>query len=286
MYYPLILDFCRNICSGFVIIDVFWNPQKVLPSQFTQIDSINWYGLTYEEIFLLVAPRFHLLGHNIRKTNIAVIINLLMGLGETTIDTVLSDDPYYSFQRLRLYPSSNNKRTKSPPKIDEFMVMKALGLHYPSQFDLVKQEMSDWIAENNGKLSTTLMASKFLFLCRINKIPVTFREVARDFKISTKALMHVLYTTEYVPPLKVDDYIKRCSKILDIPELVTKTAIDMINTNLPRGSSPSVLAGVDIVQAAKINRFKIKKVEVAGALNISPVAINLHLASVINEREN
>ena len=64
------------------------------------------------------------------------------------------------------------------------------------------------------------MAIKFLWSCRIHKIPVIFKEVAYDFNISTKSLMQRLSQSEYIPPLSAVDYVGRCSGYLNIPDAV------------------------------------------------------------------
>jgi hypothetical protein len=48
--YPLIFDSCRRISKKYLAIDIFWNPSRLGPGEFTKIGSVNWYGSTYEEL--------------------------------------------------------------------------------------------------------------------------------------------------------------------------------------------------------------------------------------------
>jgi hypothetical protein len=54
VYYPIVLDFCRKICCGYMAIGVFWNPSRLRVGDFTKIGTVNWYGLTYEELVTLL----------------------------------------------------------------------------------------------------------------------------------------------------------------------------------------------------------------------------------------
>ena len=63
VYYPLIFGFCKQVCNGVVLVDVFWNPSRVMEGEqlFFDNDQVRWYGLSYEELATLVAPRFNIL---------------------------------------------------------------------------------------------------------------------------------------------------------------------------------------------------------------------------------
>jgi hypothetical protein len=54
VYYPIVLDFRRKICCGYMAIGVFWNPSRLRVGDFTKIGTVNWYGLTYEELVTLL----------------------------------------------------------------------------------------------------------------------------------------------------------------------------------------------------------------------------------------
>ena len=89
VYYPLIFDFCKQISKRYVAIDVFWNPSRLGAGEYTKIGSVNWYGLTYEELVSLIATRFHILNDRIYKTDISFIINLLLTEGQTPFEDLL-----------------------------------------------------------------------------------------------------------------------------------------------------------------------------------------------------
>jgi SAM-dependent methyltransferase len=67
VYYPLVFDLCKDISKKYLAIDVFWNPSRLSPGEFSKIGSVNWYGLTYEELVGIVAPRFLILNQRIIK---------------------------------------------------------------------------------------------------------------------------------------------------------------------------------------------------------------------------
>jgi transcription initiation factor TFIIIB Brf1 subunit/transcription initiation factor TFIIB len=84
---------------------------------------------------------------------------------------------------------------------------------YPGEFDLVRTELMQWV-RSSGRVHPPLVASRFLWLCRINKVPVMLKEVSRDFGISTGKLMQMMSGTEYVPALGSEDYIERLARQL------------------------------------------------------------------------
>jgi SAM-dependent methyltransferase len=271
VYYPFVLDFCRNICNGYLIIDIFWNVTRICPGEYAEIGSVNWYGLTYEEIVLLIAPRFHIIGKKIQRNDSSITINILMDQGQTELGTILGKDVDYHSGRLRTY--HYRRHIRMFPNIDDLPCAKILRPLYPNEFEFVKVEMSEWIATSQLRLTRTLIAIKFLWLCRIHKIPVTFKEVAYDFRISTKLLMQRLSQSEYIPPLRAADYVGRCSGHLNIPDAVRNKAITLIDNDYIEGSSPTVMAGYAIVIAAKAYGLKIRTSDVAEALKVSAVAI-------------
>lgn len=271
VYYPFVLDFCRNICNGYLIIDIYWNAARVCPGEYAEIGSVNWYGLTYEEIVLLIAPRFHIIGKRIHKNNLSFTINILMDHGQTELGTISGKAVDYHSRKLRTY--HHKRHMKILPNIDDLSCSKILSSLYANEFEFVRVEMSEWIAASQLRLSRTLMAIKFLWLCRIHKIPVTFKEVAYDFNISTKSLMQRLSQNEYIPPLSAVDYVGRCSGYLNLPDAVRNKAITILDTGHIDGSSPTVMAGYAILFAAKSYGLKIRTFDVARTLKVSTVAI-------------
>ena len=84
VYYPIVLDFCKQICSGYIALGIFWNPSRLRVREFTKIGSVNWYGLTYDELVTLLAPRFRIVNDKVLKTSIAVMINIVLDRGTNT----------------------------------------------------------------------------------------------------------------------------------------------------------------------------------------------------------
>lgn len=259
------------ICNGYLIIDIFWNAARVCPGEYAEISSVNWYGLTYEEIVLLIAPRFHIIGKRIHRNNLSFTINILMDQGQTELGTISGKVVDYHSGRLKTY--HYNRHMMMLPSIDDLPCSKILGSLYANEFEFVRVEMSEWIAASQLRLSRTFMAIKFLWLCRIHKIPVTFKEVVHDFNISSKSLMQRLSQNEYIPPLSAIDYVGRCSGYLNIPDAVRNKAITILDTVYFDGSSPTVMAGYAILNAAKSYGLKIRTSDVAEALKVSTVAI-------------
>ena len=79
---------------------------------------------------------------------------------------------------------------RSVINIDELQCTKLLSSLYPSEFDLVRTEMVQWV-QNHDKISSSIMAAKFLWLCRINKIPAMFSEISKNFGVRPKNIMQV-----------------------------------------------------------------------------------------------
>jgi len=67
---------CKH--SGYFVLDIFWNPSRLRVGEFIEIDRVNWYGLTYEELITLLAPRFRIVNDKVHRTNIDVMINMLL----------------------------------------------------------------------------------------------------------------------------------------------------------------------------------------------------------------
>jgi transcription initiation factor TFIIIB Brf1 subunit/transcription initiation factor TFIIB len=107
----------------------------------------------------------------------------------------------------------------------------------------------------------------------MNKIPVMFKEVARDFNISTRKLLHVMSETDYVPALSQEDYIDRISRQFHISDKIKNRAKELVDEKI-EGKSPTVQACCVMLKAAKENGVVIRKSEIAKALDVSVVAVN------------
>lgn len=109
VYYPLIFDFCKHVSKKYLAIDVFWNPSRLGPGEFTRIGSVNWYGLTYDELVNLLASRFQIINEKVRQTDISFMINMLLTEGETTLKDITNQNYEYGTNRIRHRSSSNIK---------------------------------------------------------------------------------------------------------------------------------------------------------------------------------
>jgi hypothetical protein len=72
-------------------LGIFWNPSRLGVGEFIEIDRVNWYGLTYEEIVTLLAPSSRIVNDKVHRTNIAVMINMLLTEGQTSLEKVLKE---------------------------------------------------------------------------------------------------------------------------------------------------------------------------------------------------
>lgn len=275
VYYPLVLDFCRHVCCSYLVIDVFWNPSRVGPGEFQMIGSVNWYGLTYEELVTMLAPNFSIVSNRLLKNDIAVLMNVVLKEGKTPLVSVLERHCEYYSGRQRRCSSTSTRVLRKKINIDELECVKLLNPFYSGEFDLVRTEMTRWNI-SSGRIKPSLLAAKFLWLCRINKIPVTFKEVARDFGITTGKLMEIMSGEEYVPALGAEDYIVRLSRQLCLSNAIRDAAKDMVGKTLG-GTSPTVRACCAVMKAAEANGPNIKKSHVGLALGVSNVAINMAL---------
>jgi hypothetical protein len=80
---------CRNVFKKYMVVDVFWNPARIGAGEFTKICSVNWYGLTHEELVTHIASRVHVLNDKIYRTDIAVMISMLLSGGYTPLGSAL-----------------------------------------------------------------------------------------------------------------------------------------------------------------------------------------------------
>lgn len=275
VYYPMVLDFCKHVCCGYLVIDVFWNPSRVGPGEFQKIGSVNWYGLTYEELVTMLAPNFSIISNRLLKNDIAVLMNVVLKEGQTPLVSVLQRHCEYYSGRQRRYASASTRVPKKKINIDELECVKLLTPFYPGEFDLVKSEFFLWLAMY-GKAPPALMASRFLWFCRTNRIPVMIKEVARDFGISTRTLTQTMSENDYLPALGSDEYIDRLVRQLQLSDTIKDCAKSQILTSLG-GKSPTVRAACALLRAIKDSQYAIKKSDVARVLNVSTVSINLAL---------
>jgi SAM-dependent methyltransferase len=284
VYYPLIFDFCKQISKGYMAIDVFWNPTRLGAGEFTKIGSVNWYGLTYEELITLVASRFHVLKDMIHRTNISFMVNMLVTEGQTSLENVLrpSYDCYsYGIRRRRSYgirglPTKN--RMKNLVNINELECVKCLSSLYPAEIDIVKMEFSQWMETYGSRITPSLMAAKFLWLCRTSRLPVMLNEVARDFGVRTKNILYVLSETDYIPPLSTSDYIHRLSKQLSLPDNIRDHALDVVKEDaIIDNTTPIMRACCAVIKAIEAQGFRLHRWQVTSVLGLTTVGVRMAL---------
>ena len=115
------LDFCRQICTRYLALGIFWNPSRLRAGEFTKIGSVNWYGLTYDEIVALLAPRFRIVNNKVLKTSIAVMINILLTEGQTPLERVLKRNYEYYSDRVKHVRSVGTNRREDKRRITILM---------------------------------------------------------------------------------------------------------------------------------------------------------------------
>ena len=283
VYYPLIFDFCKQVSKKYLAIDVFWNPSRLGPGEFTRIGSVNWYGLTYEELVNLLASRFQILSERVRQTDISFMVNMLLTEGKTPLKDIPNQNYEYGSNRIRHRSSSNigGLTTKNKMKsidIKELESTKLLSSLYPTEMDLVIIEFSQWIESSNKLIAPSLMAARFLYLCRVNKVPVMLHEVSRDFGIRPKNIMHILSETNYVPPLGISDYICRISRQLGLPDNIRDHALSLLKEDaIIDNTTPVMRACCALIKAVKTEKFNIPRWKITSALGVSTVGVQMAL---------
>lgn len=279
VYYPLIFDFCKKVSKGYLLVDVFWNPSRVSEGERMLFDDdVNWYGLSYEELATLVAPRFSILSDRVLKNDISVVINMALTHGETPLSSVLSKQyEYYSGRILGRGGIAKIHRSRAgrprPPKfnIDDLPCARLLGSIYPDRFDFARSELQQWI-ELNRRVSLSVLAAKFLYLCRSIKIPVMLDEVSRDFEIPIRVLLYTLSKISYIPPLDPSEYVERIARQLQLQDL-EESAKSIVITDGLTGCSPVVRACCAILRAAKNSCKALKMNDLAATAGVTPTAI-------------
>lgn len=285
VYYPLLFDFCRRVFKEYIVIDVFWNPARIVAGEFTKIGSVNWYGLTYEELVTHIASRFHVLSDRVHETDISIIMNMLLSEGYTLLGSALRRSYEYFSNRIKRRVMGSNLRTivmKNRSKfidINELACIKLLSPFYPTEIDGIRIEFIHWMETSDRIVTLSLMAAKFLWLCRINKLPVRLSEISRDFGIRSKIILDELSETDsYIPPLSTAEYIQRISYQLNVPDKIREHALYLANkeedTNLG-GTSPTLKACCNVLMAAKLFGYILSASQAASALGISPAAVRM-----------
>lgn len=283
VYYPLIFDFCKQVSNGIVLVDVFWNPSRVMEGEQLLFgnDQVRWYGLSYEELATLVAPRFKILSDRITRNEIAVVINMALTPGQTSLANILSKQ--YEYFSGRVVRREGKVRFRHSSRVDKagpilkFNLDSLSSVHileplYSERFDFVKSELQQWIHSNTCRISMPALAAKFLWLCRSNKIPIMLHEVSKDFNVPIKTLLAKLSEISYVPPLSPVEYVDRFIRRLQLHE-VEDTAKELASSSELGGYSPAVKACYAIVRSCQDKRIELKIRDLAEEAQVTPIAI-------------
>ena len=122
------------------------------------------------------------------------------------------------------------------------------------------------------------MAARFLYLCRVNKVPVMLHEVSRDFGIQPKNIMHILSDTTYVPPLDISDYVFRISRQLGIPDDIRDHALSLLNEDtIIDNTTPTMKACCALINAVKSERFNMPRMKITSALGVTNGGLKMAL---------
>jgi transcription initiation factor TFIIIB Brf1 subunit/transcription initiation factor TFIIB len=255
-------------------------------------DQVRWYGLSYEELATLVAPRFNILSDRITRNEIAVIINMALTPGQTPLANILSKQyEYYSGRvvrrrgRVRFGHSSTVDRARPlVSNIGSLSSAQILESLYPERFDFVKSELQQWI-QCETRISISALAAKFLLLCRSNKIPVMLDEVSRDFNVPVRLLLAKLSEVSYVPPLSPLEYIDRIIRRLELDQ-VQNIANELANNDNLIGCSPLVRAWCAILRCCKDKGIELKINTLAAEAGVTSVAIRNVLKRKVSRVDN
>ena len=88
--------------------------------KFIHSPLFKWYGLTYEELVCLIAPRFNLLDDRLVRTDISVLISMALTEGYTPLNTVLERNYEYYSGGIRHHSSYSNGKRRSMKRINSF----------------------------------------------------------------------------------------------------------------------------------------------------------------------
>jgi hypothetical protein len=208
---------------------------------------------------------------------------MLLTEGKTLLKDIPNQNYEYGSNRIRYKTSCNlrgqaNKHKIKSIDIKELESTKLLSSLYPTEMDLVIIEFSQWIESSDKLVEPSLMAARFLYLCRINKVPIMLHEVCRDFRIRPKNIMHNLSDTNYVPPLGISDYIFRTSRQLGIPDNIRDQALSMLKEDtIIDNTTPTMRACCALIKAVKSERFGMPRAKITSALGVTTAGVKMAL---------
>jgi len=282
----LIFDFLRNLCKGYLAIDIFWNPLKCEAGGFVKEGSRTWYGVKYEDIIKLLAPRFEIVRQRVCISRSGVFINLVAKEGVTPPERIVNKEYDYYLGSVRVDcrgPSLHTGRKRRSLDLETFSRFNHLSSLYPAEMDIAKVELQEWLqASQHVDRKTT--AAKLLWLCRANGIPITLREIAEDFSISTKKLVETMFETGYIPPLRTEHYVDRISRELnlDVP-LRRRTGEILAEMQECDGRNPAVKAATAVFIASKNLGIDLRATDLARSMGISTLGLRISVKRMQKE---
>ena len=239
--------------------------------------SRAWYAIKYEDIVNIIAPRFEIVRQKVSVNYRSVLISFVAKQGVTPPERIIHKESDFYLGALRVNCRGQSslsrirrRRSIDPDELPTFTLLSSL---YPNESDIVKSEFRSWI-QNTQAVKKEIAAAKLLWLCRINGMPISLRELAKDFCLRTRSLSRVMLDVEYVPPLSVEHYVDRLTRAFKLDASHKAKILEILSgvENCLK-SSALVEASSAVIVAARSLALDIKVCEVAKHMGISTAAI-------------
>jgi SAM-dependent methyltransferase len=283
--YPVIFDFLRNSCKGYLAIDIFWNPLRCEAGGFLRRGSRTWYGVKYEDVIKLLAPRFEIVRQRVSVTRSGVFINIVAKEGITPPERIIKKeyDYYLGSVRVDCRDPSHIGRRRTYPDLDTLSRFNHLSSLYPAEMDIAKVELKEWL-QSSQHVDRKTIAAKLLWLCRANGIPITLKEVAGDFSMPTKKIAKTMIKTGYIPPLRTEHYVDRISRELNLDASLREKAGEILSKIQEcDGRNPTVKAASAILIASKNLGIDLGATNLAGSIGISTLGLRISVRRMEEE---
>jgi len=276
--YPVVFDFLRDLCDGYLAIDIFWNPLRCEAGGFVRRGSTTWYAVKYEDIIRILAPRFEIVRQRVSVTRSGVFINLVAKEGITPPERIISKEYDYYLGSVRVDcrgPSFRIGGRRWSLDLETLSRFNHLSSLYPAETDIAKVELQEWLqSSQHGDRKTS--AAKLLWLCRANGIPITVREIAEDFSVPAKKLVKTMFETGYIPPLRTEHYVDRISRELNLdPSLRIKAGEILSKMREYDGRNPAVKAASVLLIASEGLGIDLRSTDLARSIGISTLGLRI-----------
>ena len=212
-------------------------------------------------------------------------MNMLLTEGSTSFKDILDRNYEYNSNRIRrprIHSIRESNYKIRSININEIECIRILSTYYPAEMDYVKTEYTQWIEAPGSILTPALVAAKFLWLCRINKIPLMLNEISRGFGVRKKDVVHLLSESDYIPPLNASDYINRISLQLNLPGETKDHALRLAEEINPTNStSPIIKACCAIILSSEETGVQLARKKIASAMSVTTAALQQALVRLI-----